>query len=144
MNTRLYQYLAYAGIIPFAFGLYEIVRDLNYFSNLGSPAFLITSYGVLIAVFLSGSHWGTHLALNNRTGTLLALVSNINMLCVWGAWLTLSAKDLIWVIILSLLITLVLDLKLAQEDVITQAYYKTRFIVTMLVCAIIYTAKCYL
>ena len=60
---RLRTVLTYAGTLPFIACTLCLVMNIRTVPILGSVDHILTVYGIIIATFLAGSHWGQHLSL---------------------------------------------------------------------------------
>ncbi len=129
----LYRVLSYAGVIPFAVGTFCLAVDIKSVPHLGRTADILGAYGLIIASFLSGAHWGLHLHQTGGWSLFLALTSNLSAIGLWIAFLGLAPAALLFVLSFLFLILLGVDQRLATDGLITQQYFRTRAAVTCLV-----------
>jgi hypothetical protein len=131
---KIFPYLTYAGAIPFVFCAACLGLDIQEFPFLGSVKKILSVYGLVIASFLSGSHWGQHLHINkSQSSRYLPIFSNIIAVLIWLGFLVLSFKILIGMFITAFILLLIIDYRLFKMDVITRHYFQTRFIVSVIV-----------
>ena len=135
MNTRknLYLYFTYAGIIPFLVCTFLFIFKIQMIPILGAVQKIIGVYGLVIASFMTGVHWGQHLERSDKWSIYLPVTSNIISVLLWLLYLALPFKWLLIAIAISFTVLLYIDKKLFQENLITRKYFYTRCIVTMIV-----------
>ena len=80
---KIYQYLSYAGALPFVFCALCFIKDIHIFPLLGYVDSILSSYGLVISSFMAGSHWGQHLNLSGKWQIYLPIFSNINAILLW-------------------------------------------------------------
>lgn len=130
---RIFPYLTYAGSIPFLFCAVCLFFNISEIPILGSVEKTLAAYGLMIASFMSGSHWGQHLNLHNKWGFYLPILSNFNVIILWFAFLIASFETLFFLYALSFLILLMIDRKLFKENLINFNYWRARVSVTLIV-----------
>ena len=59
MNTPLIRILAAAGAIPFFIGAFAPVLGVELITRRGDVEGAVLAYGLTIASFMAGVHWGT-------------------------------------------------------------------------------------
>ncbi|MBF4489451.1 DUF3429 domain-containing protein [Psychrobacter sp. N25K4-3-2] len=128
-------YLTFAGAIPFAACAFLLMIDVVTVPILGSVANILSAYGLVIASFMVGTHWGNHLSLadDNKWAIRLPLYSNVIALGLWLGFLILSAVDFIWLLVIGFISLLVIDYSLHRAQIISHAYFKVRQYVTAIV-----------
>ncbi|MBC6416091.1 MAG: DUF3429 domain-containing protein [Bdellovibrionales bacterium] len=131
-KKTLYFYLFYAGLTPYFITSFLFVIDLNSFPILGSLEKALSIYNIIILSFLAGSHWGKHLNLENQWSFYLPLTSTGIALFIGFSYLLLPFRLFLLTFFIGLTLLLWIDKKLLKEDIITQNYFKTRFIATAL------------
>lgn len=60
-QKHLYFYLAYAGAIPFLLCAILFAFKIQKIPILGNLQTVISTYSLVIASFMAGTHWGQHL-----------------------------------------------------------------------------------
>ncbi|KAF0569488.1 hypothetical protein FQV37_2512 [Psychrobacter nivimaris] len=128
-------YLTFAGAIPFVACAFLLMIDVVTVPVLGSVANILSAYGLVIASFMAGAHWGNHLNLvdDNKWAIRLPLYSNIIALGLWLGFLILSASSFIWLLVIGFISLLVIDYNLHRAQIISHAYFKVRQYVTVIV-----------
>ena len=128
-------YLTFAGAIPFVACAFLLMIDVVTVPMLGSVVDILSAYGLVIASFMAGAHWGNHLDLadNNKWAIRLPLYSNIIALGLWLGFLILSASSFIWLLVIGFISLLVIDYNLHRAQIISHAYFKVRQYVTAIV-----------
>lgn len=128
-------YLTFAGAIPFVACAFLLMIDVVTVPMLGSVVDILSAYGLVIASFMAGAHWGNHLDLadNNKWAIRLPLYSNIIALGLWLGFLILSASSFIWLLVIGFISLLVIDYSLHRAQIISHAYFKVRQYVTAIV-----------
>lgn len=133
----LFPYLTLAGATPFIVCMFLLLFGLNHLPYLGETTQVLRGYGILIASFMLGSQWGSHLSLSENNPWLLRLpiFTNIMAVLLWLAYLVLSVDVFLLLLPVCFLAILFIDYYLKQAKIIGQDYYRIRVIVTMIVVA---------
>ncbi|SNT70830.1 DUF3429 domain-containing protein [Psychrobacter sp. LV10R520-6] len=128
-------YLTFAGAIPFVVCAFLITVGVDAIPILGKTAHILSIYGLVIASFMAGAHWGNHLSLadDDTWAFKLPVFSNIIALGLWLGFLTLSTFGFIWLLIIGFVSLLVIDYGLHQAQIIRHDYFKVRQYVTAMV-----------
>jgi len=128
-------YLTFAGTIPFIACAFLLMINVVTVPMLGSVANILSAYGLVIASFMAGAHWGNHLGLadDNKWAIRLPLYSNVIALGLWLGFLILSASSFIWLLVIGFVSLLVIDYSLHRAQIISHAYFKVRQYVTAIV-----------
>ena len=128
-------YLTFAGAIPFVACAFLLMIDVVTVPMLGSVVDILSAYGLVIASFMAGAHWGNHLDLadDNKWAIRLPLYSNIIALGLWLGFLILSASSFIWLLVIGFISLLVIDYSLHRAQIINHTYFKVRQYVTAIV-----------
>lgn len=127
-RSNLYRILALAGTLPF---IGSVVLDVGRIDLLGEPARIASSYGLAIICFLCGAHWATYLYHRDQSPTNLFITSNVIVVLVWIAYLWLSMSIALIVQIVAFIYLLIIDHRLHRIDLITNHYFVTRAIPTV-------------
>ena len=139
-SRSLCRFLTYAGAIPFALGTAFLTLDISSAPILGGLPDAIGAYGLIIASFLSGVHWGLHLQQTGSWSLFLALSSNVLAIGLWIAFLTLAPDTFLIALSFVFLILLIIDQRLATAGLIRSYYFKTRAVVTCIVAFLLIVA----
>ncbi|TXD98053.1 DUF3429 domain-containing protein [Psychrobacter frigidicola] len=128
-------YLTFAGAIPFVLCAILITMNVDAIRVLGKTEYVLSIYGLVIASFMAGAHWGNHLGLadDNIWAVKLPIFSNIIALALWLGFLSLSAVGFIWLLVVGFIAMLVIDYGLYQASIISPDYFKVRKYVTLIV-----------
>ena len=128
-------YLTFAGATPFVACAFLLMVDVVTVPMLGSVVDILSAYGLVIASFMAGAHWGNHLDLadDNKWAIRLPLYSNIIALGLWLGFLILSASSFIWLLVIGFISLLVIDYSLHRAQIINHTYFKVRQYVTAIV-----------
>ncbi|MGM8891518.1 DUF3429 domain-containing protein [Psychrobacter sp. 1Y1] len=128
-------YLTFAGAIPFVACAFLLIVDVVTVPMLGSVIDVLSAYGLVIASFMAGAHWGNHLDLadDNKWAVRLPLYSNVIALGLWLGFLILSASSFIWLLVVGFISLLVIDYSLHRAQIISDVYFKIRQYVTAIV-----------
>ncbi len=124
--------LIYAGSIPFIAGAVLLMSDVSTVPLLGNVRDITAAYGLLIAVFLTGIHWGQELSLSHVRPRLF-ISSNLIALIIWLSWLLFSPEVFMAMLTLPYLVLLYIDLILCRKNFIDQDYYRSRLVITLVV-----------
>lgn len=128
-------YLTFAGTIPFIACAVFITMGIDAIRILGTTAHVLSVYGLVIASFMAGAHWGNHLNLtdNNPWAVKLPVFSNIIALGLWLGFLSLSTVGFIWLLVIGFISLLMIDYTLHRVNIINHEYFKVRKYVTLIV-----------
>ena len=128
-------YLTFAGAIPFVLGAVFITIGMDAIPVLGKITHILSIYGLVIASFMAGAHWGNHLSLadDDTWAVKLPVFSNIIALALWLGFLLLSTVGFIWLLVVGFISMLVIDYGLHQAHIINNDYFKVRKYVTAIV-----------
>ena len=128
-------YLTFVGAIPFVACAFLLMIDVVTVPMLGSVVDILSAYGLVIASFMAGAHWGNHLDLadDNKWAIRLPLYSNVIALGLWLGFLILSASSFIWLLVIGFISLLVIDYNLHRAQIINHTYFKVRQHVTEIV-----------
>ncbi len=137
MNTmkKPSPYLTFAGTIPFIVCTIFITLGIDAIPVLGEIGHVLSIYGLVIASFMAGAHWGNHLSLadDNTWAIKLPIFSNIIALALWLGFLTLSSAGFIWLLVAGFISMLMIDYGLHQAHIINNEYFRVRKYVTIIV-----------
>ena len=135
-------YLTFAGVIPFVACAIFITLGIDAIRVLGTTTQVLSVYGLVIASFMAGAHWGNHLGLadNHPWATKLPILSNIIALLLWLGFLSLSTTGFIWLLIIGFVCLLLIDYGLRRANVIDNKYFIVRKYVTLIVVLSLFVA----
>ena len=128
-------YLAFAGAIPFVLCAVFIIMGVDTIPVLGKTTHILSIYGLVIASFMAGAHWGNHLSLvdDDIWAFKLPIFSNIIALALWLGFLTLSSAGFIWLLVAGFVSMLMIDCGLHRAHIISNDYFRVRKYVTIIV-----------
>ncbi|WP_350557592.1 DUF3429 domain-containing protein [Psychrobacter sp. CAL346-MNA-CIBAN-0220] len=128
-------YLTFAGAIPFVVCTILLIMGIGAIPVLGRTAHILSIYGLVIASFMAGAHWGNHLSLadDHSWAVKLPIFSNIMALALWLGFLTLPMVGFLWLLMIGFVCMLVIDYSLNQAHIISYDYFKVRKYVTAIV-----------
>lgn len=132
---KISPYLTFAGTIPFILGAVFISVGVDAIAVLGQTVQVLAVYGLVIASFMAGAHWGNHLGVDddNHWAVRLPIISNIIALLLWLGFLVLAPAVFMWLLIAAFIAMLMVDYGLQRAQIISDAYLKIRLFVTMIV-----------
>lgn len=134
-DNRLYTLLTYAGALPFIACALLPLFGIDTLPNVGRLDRVAQVYGLAIASFVAGSHWGTYLYKRERCPANLFISSNGIVLAAFFAFLLTGTVITIVVLMLAFAYLLFIDLGLRRADLTTDYYYGMRLRVTLIVLA---------
>lgn len=136
-NNRLYAVLAYSGTLPFAACVILLAISVPAFATIGSWASIAAGYGLAIAAFMAGIHWGTYLHQPEGAPLNLLLSSNAITVAVWLTFAFASAAVSLTITGLAFVFLLLIDYRLANAGIISRAYLGLRRNVTLVVVTLL-------
>lgn len=135
MNTRLTRLLAAAGAIPFLIGAFAPLLGVELDTRHGNIEAAALAYGLTIASFMAGVHWGTALSATRPLPVNLFISSNVVALAAWFVYLFARVEAAALVLALLFAVLLAIDWRLYRSGVIDGDYWHTRLGVTVVVIA---------
>ena len=132
-------FLIYSGSLPFITGALLLILGFETLPLFGSVADAIAAYGLVIAIFLSGIHWGQQLSLESTTSGLF-ISSNILAVLVWLAWLLLPLQSFLIFLVIPQLVILTIDHSLYAQGLIKKEYIVSRYLITGVVIICLFLA----
>ena len=125
--------LTYLGLLPFfLLSSYIIISPDPVIINSHAIS-LFKSYGMIIAIFLSGCYWGQQLSMTGIMAFNLAIISNALTIFIWLSYSFLPDKYFFFLLIAVYSLLLLIDKILLSQSIINKIYFKTRFYVTICV-----------
>jgi hypothetical protein len=132
-NVQLFKLLTFAGTIPFIACTILQYGNAPKFNFLGSYIEIALIYGLVIASFMSGAHWGIYLSHKDRSPFNLFITSNILTVLIWLVYLLFSSSVFLLSLIIGFSLLLWIDYRLYQSEILSHEYIKTRTTVTFIV-----------
>ena len=132
-NHGITRILAALGAIPFiacAFLPYLGFNELPYLGDTGNIA---AAYGLTIASFMAGVHWGTALNAEVNLPVNLFITSNVVAVAAWLSFLLVSLSQALALLAILFAYLLYIDFRLHRAGLIGQAYWNTRLSITGIV-----------
>lgn len=132
-NRQRQTLLAYLGALPFVATTLLMSMGIHTIPFVGSLFSAISVYALIITSFMAGSNWGQQLGFSGKWRFKLQVITNIQAVCLWLAYVWLGNSWFLLVLITSFLVSLWLDQQLKQAQLIEAAYWQTRLKVTIIV-----------
>lgn len=128
-------YLTFAGAIPFIVCAVFITIGIDAVRVLGETEEILAVYGLVIASFMAGAHWGNHLSLadDDPWAVKLPIYSNIIAIVLWLGFLSLSVAGFLWLLVIGFIGLLIIDYNLNIAGIISSKYLAVRKYVTLIV-----------
>ena len=133
MNTNLTRILAAAGAIPFLIGAFAPALGVELGTRHGDIKAAALAYGLTIASFMAGVHWGTALSATRTLPVNLYISSNVVAVAAWFVYLFASIEAAALVLAFLFAVLLAIDWRLRRAGVIDTVYWQTRLVVTAVV-----------
>jgi hypothetical protein len=127
--------LTYAGAIPFVVCAGLQVAGIANIASLGQVMPILLTYGIVIAAFMAGTHWGLALDHTFPCASGILLSSTALTLLAWFAYLSGSIVVALGTLIATFSLLLFIDWQLYQRHVQTKEYFQLRVRVTAVVLA---------
>lgn len=124
--SKISPYLAYAGALPFVLGALLTVLGVTAVPVFGPVIPVLHTYGLVIASFMAGVHWGQHLHIRDAWTGRLPILSNGITLVVWFGYLGLAPTMFTILLIIAFAALLSIDLRLQRADHLAPGYFETR------------------
>ncbi len=102
---------------------------------LGTPLHVSTTYGLVIASFMSGALWGYRVAGREAMPAWLFTTSNVLALTCWFGFLLVSPKAYLLILSAVFVILLFIDSRLRRAGMLDASYLSVRRGVTLTVLA---------
>ena len=122
------------GSLPFLAGSLLLLAGVDNVLWLGNTSDALSIYGLVIAAFMAGCHWGMALNMDGRYSLLLPLASNVVAIFLWLGYLVLAPNYYLLGLAIALAAILFVDFLLYRDELITTAYWRIRLWVTVTVC----------
>ena len=132
-KSRLTSTLTYAGAIPFVLAAFCMYWDFERLPIIGDVQKVIDLYGLVIVVFIAGSHWGLSVNLFDKQRIFLIIISNFFTLTALVSYIWLISIPFQLSLIVILLMLLMIDYWLFFKKINSQDYVLMRLIVSIIV-----------
>ena len=132
-KIKLTSTLTYAGAIPFVLAAFCMYWDFERLPIIGDVQKIIDLYGLVIVVFIAGSHWGVSVNLFEKQRIFLMIISNLFTLIALVSYIWLISIPFQLSLMIILLMLLVIDYWLYFKGINSQNYVLTRLIVSIIV-----------
>ena len=120
--------LVVLGTIPFVIFTAVIAGFPSLLPLPAAPALMLHVYGVLVASFVAGLHWGIHFC--KRTSDSVYLYSSFVALLLWCSMLAAGATIGLAVVLLGFILLWLEEYRLSVQRVTTAWFWKLRSVVT--------------
>ncbi len=134
MPSPIYSLLAYLGTLPFIASAALLAFGVESLPLLRNVLHIVEIYGLVIASFMAGVHWGQALSATTPPPIPLFLSSNIAALTLWGMYLWGTGIAFVWVLVAVFIALLWVDHRLHLKGMLSAGYYALRLRVTGIVC----------
>jgi Protein of unknown function (DUF3429) len=124
--------LPIAGVVPFVGGAVLMLAGVPALFGLSVETMML-SYGLLIASFLAGVHWGQYLS-GVRTRVNLLISSNVVALAAWFGFLLLPKRLFCLLLCVLFILFNSIDGHLLESAALSPRYKQVRAFVTISVC----------
>jgi len=132
-DEKLTELLTYAGSLPFIACALLPLLGVDTIPPFGRFDVIAVLYGLTIASFMAGTHWGTYLYNRASSPANLLITSNVVALSCWFAILLAGTVMTLFVMIFAFAYLLFVDLGLVRVRLITENYFQMRLRVTLIV-----------
>ena len=132
-KIELTSILPYAGAIPFILAALCMYWDFERLPFIGDVQKIIDLYGLIIVVFIAGSHWGLSINLLDTQRIFLLSISNFLTLAIFTSYIWLNSIPFQLSLIAILLLLLVIDYWLFLKKINSLNYVLMRLIVSIIV-----------
>lgn len=132
-DNSLHALLAYAGTLPFLACAAGLVLGAPLPASLGGYPEIAAGYGLAIAAFMAGVHWGIYLYKAGATMLNLLLLSNGVTVAAWLAFWLAPTYISLEITAAAFITLLMIDYQLTNEGLLSAAYLRIRRNATALV-----------
>ena len=134
-DARLHAVLAYLGTLPFIACAAGMLLGIPPPTALAGYPEIAAGYGLAIAAFVAGSHWGIYLYKAADTMLNLLLLSNGITVAAWLAFLLAPTYISLEITTAAFITLLMIDYQLTNEGVLSATYLRIRRNATIVVVA---------
>ena len=132
-KIELTSILTYSGAIPFVLAALCMYWAFERLPFIGDVQKIIHLYGLVIVVFIAGSHWGLSVNLLDKQRVFLLSISNFLTLAIFVSYIWLNSMPFELSLIAILLMLLMIDYWLFFKKINSQDYVLMRLIVSIIV-----------
>lgn len=134
MFTRdnIYILVTYAGALPFIACAMMLYSGIDTLGGIGSVSNISAVLALIIVSFIAGVHLGTYIFYHTQTPKQLLIISNVVAAISWLALLITETNIAIFVLIFAFIYLLIVDYLLKRELFISNNYFNTRLVVTLI------------
>ncbi len=132
-NLPVTRILAAFGALPFIACAVLPLVGMTTLPYLGDTAEVAAAYGLTIASFMAGVHWGTALNTEAALPVNLYITSNVVAVAAWASFLLSSLPVTLALLSILFAYLLYIDFRLRRAGRIDQAYWNTRLSITGIV-----------
>lgn len=137
LGHRLLFTLPWLGAVPFVGCAILSVAGVESLGPLGEVDALLAAYGLAIAAFMAGTHWGCVLRAGGASLAGPLVASNVLTVAMWLAFVLATPALALITVAAGLCALLAVDRSLLRHGLIDAAYLRMRVGVTALVVAAI-------
>lgn len=137
--VRQYAVFVIAGAIPFVAAATVLVAGMDTLGPVRSVSGSLVAYGLAIASFVAGSHWGLYLQHRPADPPNLFVTSNAAVLVPWLAFVVGPTHLVLIALILTFSFLALVDWRLHAAGLIDSAYFHLRIAATAIVCLALLT-----
>ena len=134
-DTTLRSALTYAGALPFVACAVLQAAGSPAVAGVSDWALVAAGYGVAIAAFMAGVHWGTWLYHSAAAPLNLLLSSNAITVAVWLGFVFAPVRISLGITTAAFVLLLLIDYRLAACHLLNADYMRMRRNVTAIVVA---------
>lgn len=133
MMIRHYSSFVIAGVLPFVVAAAALLAGVESVGPLQSVTASLVAYGLAIASFVAGTHWGIYLQFRASAPTNLFISSNAAVLFPWLTFVFGSTDNTFVALVLTFVFLAFIDWRLYVSNLIERAYFRVRIAATTLV-----------
>lgn len=134
MMIRHYSSFVVAGVLPFVAAAAALLAGVDSVGPLQSVTASLVAYGLAIASFVAGTHWGIYLQFRASAPMNLFVSSNAAVLFPWLTFVFGSTDNTFVALVLTFVFLAFVDWRLYESNLIESAYFRVRIAATALVC----------
>lgn len=131
---RRYHFYMLAGASPFVAAAFAALTGVESIGPVRSVTAAVVAYGLAIASFVAGTHWGIYLQNRSTAPLNLFVTSNAAVLVPWLTYVVASTGSTLVALVLTFVFLAFVDWRLAALNLIEAAYMRLRLTVTAIVC----------
>lgn len=136
-KKHIHSVLTILGVVPFIGGALLLHCNITTWPYVAQVAETMNVYGLLIASFIAGSHWGITLSHNKVAHWHIACFSNVIVLVLWLAYSVVSTPTMLLVNSVTLGILLLQERLTWNMSSMPAGYVSVRIVITILVMVLL-------